>query len=239
MNKKIKAFSVAEAMTALLIGSIALGAAAPMITKQIKQNNFSNAQTQVIAQQIETTNRVTKQTNETINELREEINKLKSSIEDIEIPKNTIAFFNSSTCPSGWKAVVDKNGNSLKGYYPRIAAENDSDIGSTKEQMVHKHKHVSSQIEESNRYLSGNHRHNPTGINSALRRSIGTYTGVAYTGSLTYTGDGKNGIDLEALTCPNRDEGNTICAASISPEMPLVGEENRPNSIVWLACEKQ
>lgn len=47
-----------------------------------------------------------------------------------------------------------------------------------------------------------------------------------------------NGMDLNRLTCPNRDEGNTICAGTISPEMALVGNENRPNSIVWLACEK-
>ena len=37
MGNKKTAFSVAEAMMALLIGSVALGAAAPMITKQIKQ----------------------------------------------------------------------------------------------------------------------------------------------------------------------------------------------------------
>ena len=35
-RNKRKAFSVAEAMIALLIGSVALGMAAPMITKQIK-----------------------------------------------------------------------------------------------------------------------------------------------------------------------------------------------------------
>lgn len=42
--KQGKAFSVAEAMIALLIGSIALGMAAPMITKQVKVQNFSDAQ---------------------------------------------------------------------------------------------------------------------------------------------------------------------------------------------------
>lgn len=37
-----KGFSVAEAMIALLIGSLALGMAAPMITKQVKHQNFQD-----------------------------------------------------------------------------------------------------------------------------------------------------------------------------------------------------
>ena len=234
-----KAFSVAEAMVALLIGSVALRAAAPMITKQIKHNNLNNAQSQIIMGQINQSNNHINQTFQSINELQEEINELRNKIEESSIPAKTIAFFNRTTCPSGWVAVADKNGNALKGFYPRIASEKDEDIGSTKEQMVHKHKHVSSQIEENNGYLSGNHRHNPSSIKSHIGRSVGTYRGVAYTGSLTYTGDGMNAIDLGILTCPNRDEGNTICSASVSPNMPLVGDENRPNSIVWLACEKK
>ncbi len=48
-----KAFSVAEATIALLIGSVALGMAAPMITKQIKYNNMSEVQTRVLNQRIE------------------------------------------------------------------------------------------------------------------------------------------------------------------------------------------
>ena len=53
LQNKIKAFSVAEATIALLIGSIALGMAAPMITKQIKQSNFTDTQFQVINSRIE------------------------------------------------------------------------------------------------------------------------------------------------------------------------------------------
>ena len=47
-----KAFSVAEATIALLIGSVALGMAAPMITKQIKSNNMADTQSRVLTQRI-------------------------------------------------------------------------------------------------------------------------------------------------------------------------------------------
>ena len=47
-----KGFSVAEGMIALLIGSVALGMAAPMITKQIKQQNFQDAQYRILSQQL-------------------------------------------------------------------------------------------------------------------------------------------------------------------------------------------
>jgi len=47
------------------------------------------------------------------------------------------------------------------------------------------------------------------------------------------------------LTCPNRDEGDAICKPTGNQydvpylsEMPLVGNENRPKSILLLACEK-
>ena len=61
------------------------------------------------------------------------------------------------------------------------------------------------------------------------------------------------------LTCPNRDENDSICQkennkikytseAKYDMEinyknphydyMPLVGDENRPNSVKWLACRR-
>ena len=51
-HKVKKAFSIAEAMMALLITSVALGVAAPMITKQIKHNNLSNVQTNILGREI-------------------------------------------------------------------------------------------------------------------------------------------------------------------------------------------
>ena len=47
-----RAFSVAEAMMALLIGSVALGMAAPMITKQVKSTNMREVQIEVLQQTI-------------------------------------------------------------------------------------------------------------------------------------------------------------------------------------------
>jgi len=224
--KKQTAFSVAEAMIALLIGTIILGFSAPMITKQLKHNNLSDIQADVF--------------NRRLTLLQNEIRTLRNEIENIDtgIPSGTIAFFNLATCPDDWSPVIDNAGNTLNGFYPRIALENDPEIGTTKEQMVHKHKHVSSQIEENNAHLYRNHRFTPAGTDAAIGANVGTYRGVAYTGRITYTNDGMNGMDLNRLTCPNRDEGNTICAGTISPEMALVGNENRPNSIVWLACER-
>ncbi len=51
--KPARAFSVAEAMIALLIGSLILGFSAPMITKQLKHNNFTSIQTQILNKKIE------------------------------------------------------------------------------------------------------------------------------------------------------------------------------------------
>ena len=48
-----RAFSVAEAMIALLIGTIILGFSAPMITKQLKHNDFTSIQTQILNKKIE------------------------------------------------------------------------------------------------------------------------------------------------------------------------------------------
>lgn len=43
-----KAFSVVEAMIAVLIGSIVLGMSAPMISSQLKRNNMNDVQFQVL-----------------------------------------------------------------------------------------------------------------------------------------------------------------------------------------------
>ncbi len=51
--KPTSAFSVAEAMIALLIGTLVLGFSAPMITKQLKHNDFTSIQTQILNKKIE------------------------------------------------------------------------------------------------------------------------------------------------------------------------------------------
>lgn len=50
--KSLKAFSVAEAMIALLIGTIALGMSAPMITKTMKNSDFSSLQVSLLGKKV-------------------------------------------------------------------------------------------------------------------------------------------------------------------------------------------
>lgn len=50
--KRIKAFSLAEAMIALLIGTIVLGMAAPVITKSLKDGNIANIQLNILGKRI-------------------------------------------------------------------------------------------------------------------------------------------------------------------------------------------
>ena len=104
--QSIKAFSVAEAMIVLLIGSIILGFSAPMISRQLKHNNMSDIQVQV---------------------LNDRIKKLEGAVKNSSIPKGTIAFFDTSVvaesasnpCPVGWERV----GSTWNGRFPRFSGE--------------------------------------------------------------------------------------------------------------------
>ena len=89
-----RAFSVAEAMISLLIGSLILGYSAPIIAKQIKHNNMSDVQVQVLNRKIE--------------ELRRT---------QANIPSGAVMFFNLPTCPDGW-SDISSNWN---GRFPRFA----------------------------------------------------------------------------------------------------------------------
>lgn len=108
-----KAFSVAEAMIALLIGSIALGMAAPMITKQIKQNNFNDTQMSITQTQIAELRQEINVLNETISELTNEQSKNNG------VPSGLIAFFDTKTCPDGWSVV----NSGYNGRFPRFAGK--------------------------------------------------------------------------------------------------------------------
>ena len=78
----IKAFSVAEAMIALLIGSLILGYSAPMITGQIKHNNMSDVQAQVLNRKIE---------------------ELRST--QANIPSGAVMYFDLASCPVDWSPL--------------------------------------------------------------------------------------------------------------------------------------
>ena len=267
-----KAFSVAEAMVALLIGSVALGVAAPMMTKQMKRENFNDAQFQVLQRQIEN---------------------LRSQR---EVPAGAIMFFNLRRCPTGWTPVS----TDFIGHYPRIVGEDDDSTNTTVEQMVHKHKHVSPFLPYYGLFMKNQLRYGPYSYPSSLWTSYpnmevkgdgGDYPqlpnvahyqrsvyvpsgsvsnsavalyGVGYNGewhynTIAYTSDGVNtteqlfgikdggaGMMIKNFTvCPNRDENNAVCKPTGNnynvpylANMPLVGNENRPNSVKWLACQR-
>lgn len=97
MNKK--AFSIAEATIALLIGSLILGMAAPMISKQIKNNNANDAQISILLRRIENLER-----NNTTS-----------------IPAGSIIFFEGNCPDDTWTDMS----NAFAGRYVRIAGTYD------------------------------------------------------------------------------------------------------------------
>ena len=287
MKNKRKAFSVAEAFIVLLIGSIALGMSAPMITKQIKAQNMTDTQFQVLQRQIE------------------ELRRNQSDVED-----DAVMFYASDSCPENWAKLDD-----FGGYYLRIQNTGET-IGSIKEQMVHKHKHVSPLIQalDSSAYVNAfrygpfrndhsraaggssgqsvfgdmeypnfkSKRGNEAGENatdynitssaSYLLRSFSS-SGEDFNNWYMFTSDGMNrkeylsisgGEAVEIPICPNRSEqdgtSDVPCEKGMTynykakssgttrtiyvnnqpylESMPLVGEENRPNSLVLTACVK-
>lgn len=88
-----KAFSVAEAMIALLIGSLILGASAPMISKQLKHNNMSDAQVQVLNRKIE-----------------------QLGVTQSNIPSGAVMYFDLDFCPDGWDELINKYPNSANAF---------------------------------------------------------------------------------------------------------------------------
>ena len=88
--KNVYAFSIAEALVALLIGSLILGASAPMISKQLKHNNFTDVQASIINKKVEVVEKErTKNTND-ISNMKGDIGDINKALEDygIEVEKN-------------------------------------------------------------------------------------------------------------------------------------------------------
>ena len=94
-----KGFSIAEALVALLIGSLILGMSAPLITKQLKHNNFSDVQVQVLSRKLEQINNQLSIKNNEIEELRQQLNNIDTS----SVPKNAVVFFNGACPEEGWE----------------------------------------------------------------------------------------------------------------------------------------
>ena len=121
ITKTIKAFSIAEAMIALLIGTIILGFSAPMISKQVKNNNLTNTQMQILQRQIDSLNST-----------------LESSLDRLKIPQGTVAFFNLANCPDNtWTNVTSLGWG---GYYFRVADASNA-RNAAQEQSIQSHSH--------------------------------------------------------------------------------------------------
>ena len=95
-----KAFSLAEAMIVLLIGTIALGMSAPMISRQLKNETMNNVQFQVL------------------NKKYEELKKVKS-----DIPSGAVMYFDLDDCPAGW-TILTKFYPQAAGSFLRNLGEN-------------------------------------------------------------------------------------------------------------------
>ena len=81
--KQQTAFSIAEALIALLIGSLILGMSAPLITKQIKNQTLTDTQLQILQRQIDAL-----RTNQA------------------GIPAGTVVFYDGTSCPEGWDLLT-------------------------------------------------------------------------------------------------------------------------------------
>ncbi len=82
--KSIQAFSVAEAMIALLIGSLILGFSAPMISKQLQHNNFTNIQSQILSSKIDKIDEKSNENKENITQNTTNISNLQTQISSIQ-----------------------------------------------------------------------------------------------------------------------------------------------------------
>ena len=77
------AFSIAEAFIMLTIVSVALAAAAPMITKQIKHNNLSSMQTNLLGREINQAETSINRNTTSINNINESIAELTADVDSL------------------------------------------------------------------------------------------------------------------------------------------------------------
>ena len=126
-----KGFSVAEAMMALLIGSVALGAAAPMITKQIKQNNFADAQLNVINRQMQNTNEEIERNKSVLdNKVNDALTEIDKKMESLDIiPSGAVMYFDLDKCPDNWTPLVQKYPAASNAFIRNISGSG-RDLGS-------------------------------------------------------------------------------------------------------------
>jgi len=217
-----RAFSVAEAMIALLIGTIVLGFSAPMISRQLKHNNYSDAQAQIINRRIE-------KLIESNNALKQEIETLKKSSGGV--PKGTVAFFNNTVvaesatnpCPKGW-SLIDSN---WQGRFPRFSGTNlmleyDTVNKTYKDTGVEETLSVGQIQEDAIRNITGT----TFGENSFESGMVKLLSGAFYLGK-----------ENNLWGNPAADSDNSKIYFDSSRIVPTA-VENRPRAIALLGCVK-
>lgn len=106
VKRKKKAFSIAEAMVVLLITSLALAAASPLISKSLKSDGMDNLKWKELEEKI---NQLENNLTEKNTELTEKIEELKEELDAFSaIPSGSIVYFDLDSCPSGWTALTSK-----------------------------------------------------------------------------------------------------------------------------------
>ena len=258
-----RAFSIAEAMMTLLIFSIALAAAAPLISGQMKRSMIQN-----------------------IHAEQDAVPKGAIMFFDDRktCPDGWKAVVTSSSGLSGYYPRLAQEGDSEIGQKKEQMVH--------KHKHVVLELQAINALATVNYFRYGPFRNKNSYANSVLGDRNYPVISTDYNGKLNYslsadtsqllrggsyvddgnnwyayTSDGLNrweslsvlgGDTVRALTCPNRDEagtckenntafsfvngyGNTVKINNLPflSDMPLVGDENRPNSVVWLACRKE
>ncbi len=204
-------------MIVILIGTIALGMSAPMISRQLKNETLTNTQMQVIQRQIDA---------------------LKSRT--AETPEGAVMFFLLRSCPDGWYPINDyvSGGDisGLNGYFPRFAGSFspsvDGYVGCDESDLTNKEcKNFSSEV------ISNE----PGTIYRDQIRNITGWGGTANSASVFYGKvDGafsyitNHGSKLRTATDGNKDWQIHFSAANVVP----TGIENRPLAVSLLGCVK-
>ena len=227
MKNKRKAFSVAEAFIVLLIGSIALGMSAPMITKQIKAQNMTDTQFQVI-------NRQADELSGLMNDLMERINELENA--NNSIPQGSIVFFDSSTintdannngCPAGFTNIS----SGKAGKY--IMLDSNANAGVINKAEFPNHRHILGYM-----WSSGNDPHiiyaNNSFSTSGKKNSDDIFHFVAVNESRWFrntNGQSADGKTFSHMFITSQD--------ILDEKMKITNEfEVKPASLSLIACRK-
>ena len=246
-------------MIVILIATIALGMSAPMISRQLKNETLSNTQMQILQRQID-------QLREQIREQSQEEQtavesgaivffRRTSCPEGWSVVKNMGGHYLRIAQVNDAEEIVEtKNiGDTIeamvhkhKHVSPYLSFNNSA--------MSDTHRYGPYKPYNADIGGSGGDGVYPAKPSSTHKLSGGGYPDASYINWFLYTSDGMNRTETltrtrsslyTVLTCPNRDEGDAICKPTGNlydvpylSEMPLVGNENRPKSILLLACER-